>query len=263
MLEFLRESTFKANDVIFRALNILKRHYFSVAGLCFLLFITSNLSTFLAGYLSDSASGFVKLPLFALFVTLFFGLQLVLIKRAILLAQHIEHTPLMNYIPTAKQFFNFLLGLIFYSVLTGVVYLFCSVLVLPLLYLGVRMETISYEINPLLTGFVMMLILIRISFFPFFILVNNFNIFRAARLSVAFTKGNVINLLILMLALASAYMLQLAFEYFEYSILATISSVLNTFIIIPSVSVVLAIAYMDMIREYKGSDDPELFKNII
>ncbi len=263
MLEFLRESTFKANDVIFKALNILKKHYFSVAGLCFLLFVTSNLSTFLAGYLSDSALGFVKLPLFVLFVTLFFGLQLVLIKRAILLVQRVEHTPLKNYIPTPKQFVNFLLGLILYSVLTGVVYLFCSVLVLPLLYLGVRMETISYEINPILTGFVMMLLLIRISFFPFFILVNNFNIFRAARLSIAFTKGNVINLLVLMLALASAYILQLAFEYFEYSILATISSVLNTFVIIPSVSLVLAIAYMDMIKEYKGSDDPELFKNII
>ncbi len=263
MLEFLRESTFKANEVIFRALNILKKHYFSVAGLCFLLFVTSNLSTFLAGYLRDSASDFIKIPLLLLFVTLFFGLQLVLIKRAILLAQHIEHTPLKNYIPTVKQFFNFLSGLICYSILTGVVYMFCSVLVLPLLYLGVRMETISYEINPLLTGFVMMLLLIRISFFPFFILVNNFNIFRAARLSVAFTRGNVINLLVLMFVLASTYMLQLAFEYFEYSILATISSVLNTFIIIPSVSLVLAIAYMDMIREYKGSDDPELFKNII
>jgi len=263
MLEFVRESTFKANDVISRALNILRKHYFSVAGLCFLLFLTNNLSTFLAGYLSDSAFGFVKLPLFALFVTLFFGLQLVLIKRAILLAQHVENTPLQNYIPTPKQFFNFLLGLIFYSVLTGVVYLFCSVLVLPLLYLGVEVETISYEINPLLTGFVMMLLLIRISFFPFFILVNNFNIFRAARLSIAFTRGNTINLLVLMLALASAYMLQLAFEYLGYSILAAISSVLNTFIIIPSVSLVLAIAYMDMIREYKGSDDPELFKNIL
>src|SRR5690606_37705103 len=123
---------------------ILKKHYFSVAGLCFLLFVTNNLSTFLAGYLSDSAWGSVTLPLFMFFVTLFFGLQLVLIKRAILLVQQVEDTPLKNYIPTPKQFFNFLLGLMLYSVLTGVVYLFCSVLVLPLLYLGVPVETISY-----------------------------------------------------------------------------------------------------------------------
>src|SRR5690606_34451030 len=244
-------------------LNILKRHYISIAGLCFLLFMTNNLSTFLAGYFDAPALGFVKYPLFILFVTLFFGLQLVLIKRAVLLAKGIERTELKNYIPTLKQFVNFLLGLVIYSFLSGVVYLLCSVLAWPLLYIGVNMETISYEINPLLTGFVMMLILIRISFFPFFILVNNFNIFRAGRLSVAFTKGNVIDLLVLMFSLASTYILQLTFEYLGYSLLATLSSVLNTFIVIPLVSLVLAIAYTDMIQEYKGSDNPELFKNII
>ncbi|NGF57401.1 hypothetical protein G5B00_12855 [Parapedobacter sp. SGR-10] len=263
MLEFLKESTFKANDVIVRGLHILKRHYISIAGLCFLLFMTNNLSTFLAGYFDAPALGFVKYPLFILFVTLFFGLQLVLIKRAVLLAKGIERTELKNYIPTLKQFVNFLLGLVIYSFLSGVVYLLCSVLAWPLLYIGVNMETISYEINPLLTGFVMMLILIRISFFPFFILVNNFNIFRAGRLSVAFTKGNVIDLLVLMFSLASTYILQLTFEYLGYSLLATLSSVLNTFIVIPLVSLVLAIAYTDMIQEYKGSDNPELFKNII
>lgn len=125
------------------------------------------------------------------------------------------------------------------------------------------METILSEINPLLTGIFMMFILIRISFFPFFILEKNHNIFRAARLSIAFTKGNVMNLFMLMLVLASAYILQMTFEYFEYPLFAKISSILNTFIIIPSVSLVMAIAYVDMMKEYKGSDDPELFKNII
>ena len=125
------------------------------------------------------------------------------------------------------------------------------------------METILSEINPALTGIFMMLILIRISFFPFFILEKNHNIFRAGRLSVAFTKGNVVNLFMLMLVLASAYILQLTFEYFDYPLMAKVLSVLNTFIIIPSVSLVMAIAYVDMMKEYKGSDDPELFKNII
>jgi uncharacterized membrane protein len=150
-----------------------------------------------------------------------------------------------------------------YSVLIGIVYLLCSIVAWPLLYLGVPMETISYEINPFLTGIVMMLILVRISFFPFFILVNNFNIFRACRMSVAFTKGNVANLLVLIFGLAFMHILQVTFEYFEYNVLAKISSVLNTFIVIPLVSLVMAIAYVDMLREYKGSDDPALFKNII
>lgn len=262
MLEFLKESTFRASDVIIRALNILKRHYISVAGLCFLLFVTYNLSALLALYMANSMD-LVKQAMFVLFVTLFFSLQLALIKRAILLAQHIERTDLIDYIPTLKQFLNFILGLILYSLLIGVIYLVCSVIAWPLLYLGVPMETISYEINPLLTGIVMMFILIRISFFPFFVLVNNFNVFRACRMSVAFTKGNVSKLLMLIFGLAFMHILQVTFEYFEYNVLAKISSVLNTFIVIPLVSLVMAIAYIDMIREYKGSDDPELFKNII
>lgn len=262
MLEFLKESSFRASDVIIRALGILKRHYISVAGICFLLFVTYNLSAFLAMYMANSMD-LVKLLMFALFVILFFSLQLALIKRAILLAQRVEHTDLVNYVPTVKQFLNFISGLVLYSLLVGVVYVLCSVVAWPLLYMGVPMETISFEINPFLTGIVMIFILIRISFFPFFILVNSFNVFRACRLSVAFTKGNVSNLLILMFGLAFTHILQVTFEYFEYSVLAKIFSILNTFIVIPLVSLVMAIAYMDMIQEYKGSDDPKLFKNII
>lgn len=263
MLEFLKESTFRANDVFLRALNILKKHYISVAGLCFLLFVTNNLSAFLALYLSDITGSFIKVLLLLGFIVLFFGLQLVLVKRAILLANDIHHAELKSYIPSLKQFVNFLVGLILYSIITGIVYLLCSVICMPLLYMDVEMDTILKEINPLMTGLVMMLILIRISFFPFFIIEKNYNIFRACRLSLAFTKGNLTNLLVLMLVLASAYIAQLSFEYFEYTILARISSLLNTFIIIPSVSLVMAIVYVDMLKEYKGSDDPELFKSII
>ena len=263
MLEFLKETTFKANDVFFRALNILKHHYISVAGLCFLLFTTSNLSTFLASYLSDITGDVIKVVLLLFFVILFFGLQLVLIKRAILLAKKAEKVSMMSYVPSVKQFVNFLLGLMLYSLITGVVYLICSLICMPLLYMGVDMDRILMEINPFMTGLVMMFILIRISFFPFFIVDHNYTLWRSCRLSVAFTKGNIANLLMLMCVLASAYVGQLAFEYLEYPIMAKMASLFNTFIIIPSVSLVLAVAYVDMMREYKGSDDPVLFKNII
>ncbi|NGM73961.1 hypothetical protein [Sphingobacterium sp. SGL-16] len=263
MLEFLKESTFRANDVFFRALNILKKHYISVAGLCFLLFVTNNLSTYLALYLSDLTGSGIRFVLLLVFVTLFFGLQLVLIKRAILLANNIEKTALRNYIPSTKQFIHFILGLLSYSFITGVVYLLCSIVCMPLLYMGIDMDTISYEINPLLTGIIMMFVLIRISFFPFFILENNFSFVRSIKLSIAFTRGNTTNLLILMALLASTYLGQMVFEYMDYSIFAKIMSAVNTFVIIPSVSLVLAVAYVGMIKEYKGSYDPELLKNII
>lgn len=263
MLEFLKNSTFRANDVVFRALNILRRHYISIAGLCFMLFATSTLSTFLALYLGDLVGDVLKVVLLLAFIVLFFGLQLVLIKRAVLLANGIEHAPFLDYLPSVKQFMNFIFGLIIYSVLLPTVYLICSLLCMPLLYIDVEIDTILWEINPLLTGITMMLILIRISFFPFFILEKGFNILKAFKLSIAFTKGNVVNLLVMMLILAIAYIFQLTFEYFDYGILAKISGLLNTFVIIPSVSVVMAIAYVDMIKEYKGTEDPEFFKSII
>ncbi|MFZ4862842.1 hypothetical protein ACL9RF_11705 [Sphingobacterium sp. Mn56C] len=263
MLEFLKESTFKANDVFVRALSILKKHYISVAGLCFLLFVTSNLSTILSSYLTDIVSNVVRIFLLLVFIVLFFGLQLVLIKRGMLLANGVEHAAMRTYIPSVKQFINFILFLIAYSMLTGIVYLFIAIICMPLLYMGVGMQTILFMLNPLFTGLVMMLILIRISFFPFFILERNYSFVRAGKMSIAFTRGNVINLLVLMFILASAYILQITFEYFDYALLAKISSILNTFIIIPSVSLVMAVAYVDMMKEYKGSDDPELFKNII
>lgn len=263
MLEFLKNSTFRANDVFFRALNILKNHYISVAGLCFLLFITNTLSSFLAFYLNDLELGGIKVLLSLTFIIVFFGLQLVLIKRAVMLANNIEHAPIVDYLPSIKQFLNFILGLIIYSFLLLITYLSCALLCWPLLYLGVNMDAILWEINPFMTGVMMMLILIRISFFPFFILEKGFNIIRAFKLSIAFTKGNVINLLILMLFLAITYICQLTFEYFEYYILAKIAGVLNTFIVIPAVSVVMAVAYVDMVKEYKGSEDPELLKSIL
>jgi len=263
MLEFLKESTFRANDVFFRALGILKKHYISVAGLCFLLFVTNNLSTYLAMYLSDLTGSGIRFLLLLIFVTLFFGLQLVLIKRAILLAKDVKKVQLMRYIPSTKQFIHFILGLISYSLITGLAYLVCAILCMPLLYMGVEMDRIAYEINPLITGLIMMFVLIRISFFPFFILENNYGFIRSIKLSIAFTRGNTTNLLILMALLASTYMGQLFFEYMDYTVFAKIMSAINTFVIIPSVSLVLAVAYVGMIREYKGSDDPELLKNII
>ncbi|MGN0002909.1 MAG: hypothetical protein ACI35V_05690 [Sphingobacterium composti] len=263
MLEFLKESTFRANDVFFRALSILRKHYISVAGLCFLLFVTNNLSTYLAVYLNELTGSGIRFLLLLVFVILFFGLQLVLIKRAILLANNIEKTSLNNYIPSTKQFVHFILGLLSYSLITGVAYLACAIIFMPLLYMGVPMDRIAYEINPLITGLIMMFVLIRISFFPFFILENNFNFVRSIKLSIAFTRGNTTNLLILMALLASTYLGQLFFEYMDYSIFAKIMSAVNTFVIIPSVSLVLAVAYVGMIKEYKGSDDPELLKNII
>ncbi|WP_437921756.1 hypothetical protein [Sphingobacterium sp. LRF_L2] len=263
MLQFLKESTFKANDVFLRAMSVLRKHYFSMAGLCFLLFVTSNLSSYLAFTLEDSKLYFLKALLCFVFLTLFFGTQLILIKRALLLVRGIEHADFKDYIPSSKQFVNFLLGFILYSFLIGIVYFLTSILSFPLLYVGIEMESLSMEVNPFLTGVIMMFVLIRITFFPYFIVDKKFNLFRSCKLSIALTKGNTINLLLLMFAVGMAYLFQVSFEYLGYFLIAKVFSVINTFVIIPSVSLVMAVAYHDMMKEYKGGDDPELLKNII
>lgn len=263
MLEFLKSSTFRANEVVIKGFDILRKHYFSIAGLCLLLFVTNTLSTFLAVLMFGVEYKTVKVLFLFVFIVLFFGLQLVLIKRVVLLAKNIPHASLMTYLPSVRQFFNFILGLVIYSVLLLVSYLVCAILCLPLLYLGVDIHTISWEINPILTGVLMMLILIRIAFYPFFIVEKGFNIIRAFKMSIAFTKGNVIKLLILMLLLAAVYLLQITGEFFEYFFLAKILGLINTFVITPGVSVVLAVAYVEMMNEYEGSDNPRLFKSIL
>ncbi|TYP93133.1 hypothetical protein BC792_11434 [Sphingobacterium allocomposti] len=263
MLQYLKESTFRANDVFLRAIMVLKHHYFSVAGLCFLLFVTSNLSSYLAFTLEDSNAYVFKGMLCFVFLTLFFGTQLVLIKRALLLARGVEHADFKDYIPTAKQFFNFLLGFVLYSFLVGIVYLLSSVVSFPLLYLGADVETISMEVNPFLTGLIMMIVLLRITFFPYFIVDKRYSLLRSCRLSVALTKGNVTSLLLLLLGIGLAYIFQVSFEYLGYFIIAKVFSAINTFVIIPLVSLVMAVAYHDMMKDYKGGDDPELLKNII
>src|SRR5690606_18835294 len=150
MLQYLKQSTFKANDVFMNAISLLKSHYFSIAGLCFLLFITSSLSSYLVFRLADASGDVVKGLLCFVFVTLFFDTEYVLILRVLLLAIGVERASVRDYISSAIQFVIFLMGFILFSYLLGIVYLLSTVISFPLVYLGADMETFSMEINLLL-----------------------------------------------------------------------------------------------------------------
>lgn len=262
MLNFLKDITFKANEVFFRAIDILMRNYISIAGLCFLLFITSNLSTFLALYL-DGTSLFIKIVLLLAFVGLYFSLQLVLLKNAITLAKGEKSPGFWGYVPSFSQFANYIFGLILYSLITLLVYSIMYVLCFPLLFLGISMDTVRYEVHPFLTGVVMLFILIRTTFYPFFIIENGFNTIRSYKFSLAMTKGNVMRLLVIILVIASTHLMQLGAEYFGYMLVSKILSLVNSFIIIPVVSVVMSVVYIDMMKAYKGGSDPSVMDNII
>jgi len=262
MLDFLKDITFKANDVVLRAIDILMRNYISIAGLCFLLFLTSNLSSFLAMYL-DSSNYFIKILLLLLFVGVYFGLQLVLLKKAIFLAKGERKHLLKDYLPNMSQFCYYILGLLVYSLIAFVIYLVMYVVLFPLLFVGVNMNTVQTEIHPFLTGLIMLFVLIRTTFFPFFIVEDGFNTFKAYRFSLAMTKGNVLRLLAIIFIVAFTHLLQLGTEYLGYFLVSKILSLINSFVIIPVVSVVMSIVYIDMKEAYKGAEDPSLLDNIL
>lgn len=262
MLEFLKDITFKANDVVVRAIDILLRNYVSIAGLCFLLFITSNLSTFLAMYL-DSSNYFIKVLLLLAFVGLYFSLQLVLLKNAVVLAKGEKKPGFWGFVPSFSQFVNYIFGLVIYSFIAAIVYMIMYVLCFPLLFLGFSMDTVRYEIHPFLTGLVMLFVLIRTTFYPFFIIEHGFNTIRSYKFSLAMTKGNVMRLLFIIVAVASTHLLQIGAEYLGYPLVSKILSLINSFIIIPVVSIVMSVVYIDMMKAYKGDTEPSLMDNII
>ncbi|MFZ4262292.1 hypothetical protein ACFRAE_09625 [Sphingobacterium sp. HJSM2_6] len=256
MLEFLKDITFKANDVFLRAIDILMRNYISIAGLCFLLFVTSNLSSFLAIYL-DSSNLFIKIALLLIFVGLYFSLQLVLLKNAVVLAKGDKSPGFWGFVPSFYQFLNYIFGLILYSLITFVVYCIMYVLCFPLLFLGLSMDTVRFEIHPFLTGLVLLFVLIRTTFFPFFIIENGFNTIKSYKFSLSMTKGNVMKLLVIIFIIASTHLMQIGADYLGYFLVSKILSLINSFIIIPVVSVVMSIVYIDMMKAYK-LEHPEI-----
>lgn len=262
MLQFLRERTFKANEVFLNAIAILGKHYVSIAGLCFLLFVVSNLSTFLSFYF-EGAPDFVRIFFMLFFVVMYFGLQLVLLKRAVHLTRDEAPIKFIHYIPSTKQFVSYITGLVVYSLMAATAYLIVYIICFPLLYLGVNMDTIRYEIHPLLTGVLMLVIVMRTVFYPFFIIEQNCGTWRAYKFSLALTKGNVFSLLFVVMAVASTHMLQLGAEYMGYGFIGKLFSIINAFVIIPLVSLVMSVVYVDMMKEYRGGEDPSLLDSII
>jgi len=262
MISFLKESTFVVNDVLSDAWEVLKKRYIAIAGLCFLMFVTSNSSAILGFYFNDLNSIF-NIFIALLFVILYFGIQLTLFKHIFQVLDKKEQDVQLNKsIPTVKEMIFFFTGMLFMLLLVLSSYLIISVLLLPLIYLEIPIELLV-NIGFIIACLFIFLMLTRLVFFPFFIIDRSQNTFRALRLSLAITRGNVTKLLML---LAFFVMLNLMYLYFSYLNLAVIStglSLVNSFLVVPLASVTIAIAYRKMMGEYHGSEDPEIFKNIL
>ncbi len=261
MIQFLKDSTFAVNEVINRSWDLLRQHYFSIAGLCFLLFLTSNTSGILAFYFSE-VNTFLSVFMAFLFAILYFGAQLTLFKYIFTLIDHREKIQFIDTIPSVKELLYFFTGMFSIALLALLFYLVISVIAFPLVYANIEVS-LMVNIARIVSAIVIFIFLLRVAFYPFFIIDRNAEPFRAIRLSFALTKGNVTKLLLILAFFAILHLLFLYFNYAGYPMVSTVLSLVNSFLVGPLSSVVVAVAYRNMMADYQGGDDPELMKNII
>lgn len=261
MIQFLKASTFAVNEVISRSWGLLKQHYFSIAGLCFLLFLTSNTSGILAFYFSQ-VNRFLSVFMALLFVVLYFGAQLTLFKYTLAVADKKEKTSLMDAIPGTKELRYFFVGMLSVALLALLFYLVVSVLAFPLIYAGIDVA-LMVSVARMLSAVIIFVFLLRVAFFPFFIIGQGAGPFRALRLSFALTRGNVTRLLLILVFFAILHLLYVYFNYAGYPMVSTALSLVNSFLVGPLSSVVVTLAYRDMMADYHGGDNPEVMKHIL
>jgi len=261
MIQFLKDSTFAVNEVISRSWDLLRQRYFSIAGLCFLLFVTSNTSGILAFYFSE-VNTFLSVFMAFLFAILYFGTQLTLFKYIFTLIDRREKIQFTETIPSTKELLYFFTAMFSIALLALVFYLVISVIAFPLVYANIEVS-LMVSIARVVSAVVIFAFLLRVAFYPFFIIDRHAEPFRAIRLRFALTKGNVTKLLLILAFFAILHLLYLYFNYAGYPMVSTALSLVNSFLVGPLSSVVVAVAYRSMMADYRGGDDPELMKNII
>ncbi|TDQ08494.1 hypothetical protein [Pedobacter metabolipauper] len=262
MIDFLKESTFAVNEVISKAWTVTKRNYFSIATLCFLMFITSNASSLMAFFLSEVNKGLSILMSF-IFVMFYFTINLSLFKYIFHVLDDEEHdVSIVSTIPTRKQIIRFLIATLYFMLCIVGVYSVVILIAFPFIYTGIRLDLITNV--AISVGVIAIFITwIRISFFPFFIIDKDLPPFVSIKFSLATTRGNFTKIFLLLLVLLGFHLLYLFFSYIHWPVVAFFVNILSSFIIVPLSSVALTIAYRKMMNEYNSDDEPDIIHNII
>lgn len=275
MIEFLKESTFTINEVIGKAWSVTKRNYFSIATLCFLMFLTSNASGMMAFFLKDVNKG-LSILMAALFVLFYFTINLSLLKYIFHLLDDEENdVSIVSTLPTRQQIIRFLIATFYFSlciVFVGILLYPVLFILDPVLRFVVKIGLVNdlaaagrivTNVSVAIAIVAIFITFIRISFFPFFIIDKNQTPFGSIKFSLAITKGNFTKILLLLLVLGGFYILYLLLSYLQWPVIAFIVNILSSFIIVPLSSVALTIAYRKMMREYQGDEEPDIIHNIV
>ncbi len=292
MIDYLKESTFAVKEVITQAWKVTRDNYFSIATLCFLIFITASTSTFMAFFMGELNVG-IRIVMLLIFVMSYCIVELCLIKYIFRLLDHTveEDITIIETLPTRKEIIRFLIGTVYF----GLSIFLVGVLLMPVLYVldlilkfavsqglidnftqaGKVIVNIAVAIAMLSIFFTF----IRIVFFPFFIIDKHCKPFESIKLSLATTKGNFIKLLFILVGLVVVQAVVFGFFYivvltgfrlvnyfFDYDInqyVSLIVVVFSSFVIVPFSTAFFAVAYRKIMSEYKGDEHPDIIHNIV
>ena len=292
MIDYLKESTFAVKDVIMQAWRVTRDNYFSIATLCFLIFITASTSTFMAFFMGDLNVG-IRIIMLLIFVMSYCVVELCMIKYIFRLLDHESENDIkiIDTLPTRMEIGRFLVGTVYF----GISIFFVVILLMPVLYIldlilkfavsqglidnftfaGQIIVNIAVAIAMLSIFFTF----IRIVFFPFFIIDKHSTPFESIKLSLATTKGNFIKLLFILAGLVLVQAIVFWFFYivvltgfrlvnyfFDYDInqyVSLIVVVFSSFVIVPFTTAFFAVAYRKIMSEYKGDEHPDIIHNLV
>lgn len=291
MIDYLKESTFAVKDVVLQAWKVTKDNYFSIATLCFLIFITASTSTFMAFFMGELHIG-IRIVMLLIFIMSYCVVELCMIKYIFrLLDDEKADITIIETLPTRKEIGRFLLGTIYF----GISIFFVGILLMPVLYIldlvlkfAVSQGLIDgyAETGKIIVNIAVVIAMlsifftfIRIIFFPFFIIDKHSPPFESIKLSLATTKGNFIKLMIILLGLVIVQAIVFGFFYivvmtgfrlinffFDTDITQYISLIVvvfSSFVIVPFTTAFFAVAYRKIMSEYKGDEHPDIIHNIV
>lgn len=291
MIDYLKESTFAVKDVVLQAWKVTKENYFSIATLCFLIFITASTSTFMAFFMEELHIG-IKIVMLLIFIMCYCVIELCMIKYIFhLLDDENADIKIIDTLPTRKEIGRFLLGTIYF----GISIFFVGILLMPVLYIldlifkfAVSQHLIAgyAETGKIIVNIAVIIAMIsifftfiRIIFFPFFIIDKHSPPFESIKLSLATTKGNFIKLMFFLLGLVIVQAIVFGFFYvvvttgfrlinffFDTDInqyISLIVVIFSSFVIVPFTTAFFAVAYRKIMNDYKGDEHPDIIHNIV
>ena len=275
MIDFLKESTFTVNEVIGKAWKVTFENYFSLATLCFLIFITLTTSSLMAFFLKDVNIG-LRIIMVLIFIVLYCTVNLSLFKYIFHLLDNEEETiTIVSTLPTRQQIIRFLIATFYFALCI----LFVGILLYPVLFIldpvlryAVKLGLVAdlsaagrvvTNIAVAIAIVAIFITFIRISFFQFFIIDKQSKPWESIKYSLATTRGNFTKILLLLLVLGGFHLLSLFFNYLHWSVISLIVISLSSFIVVPLSSVALTIAYRKMMGDYKGEGEPDIIHNLV